>query len=87
MENKILIKLLIPEIDKEYDVFIPINRKIGNIIELLNKFYCEELNNTITLNDYTELYDSSTGERLDINLILKNTNIRNNSKLILLSNK
>ena len=38
MENKILIKLVIPEIGKEYDMFIPINRKVGNIIILFNHF-------------------------------------------------
>ena len=36
-ENKVLVKIVVPELDKSYDVLVPINRKIGNIIELLNK--------------------------------------------------
>lgn len=87
MENKILIKLVIPEIGKEYDMFVPINRKVGNIIILLNKLFSDEINNVIPLNNFTELYDGDSGERLEIDTILKNTTIRNNSKLILLSNK
>lgn len=87
MENKILIKLVIPEIGKEYDMFIPINRKVGNIIILFNKLFSDEINNVIPLNNFTELYDGDSGERLEIDTILKNTTIRNNSKLILLSNK
>ena len=87
MENKILIKLVIPEIGKEYDMFVPINRKVGNIIILLNKLFSDEINNVIPLNNFTELYDGDSGERLEIDTILKNTTIRNNSKLVLLSNK
>ncbi|MDD6272959.1 MAG: hypothetical protein PUA90_05625 [bacterium] len=87
MENKILIKLIIPEIGKEYDIFVPINRKVGNIIILFNKLFSDEINNIISINNFTELYDGDSGERLEIDTILKNTKIRNNSRLILLSNK
>ena len=30
MKNKVLVQLIIPEIDKKYDVLLPINKKIGN---------------------------------------------------------
>ena len=87
MENKILIKLIIPEIGKKFDIFVPINRKVGNIIILFNKLFSDEINNVIPLNNFTELYDGDTGEKLEIDTILYNTKIRNNSRLILLSNK
>ena len=44
MKNKVLVHLLIPEIDQEYDVFIPINIRIGTVIELLNKSLMELTN-------------------------------------------
>ena len=44
MKNKVLVHLLIPEIDQEYDVFIPINVRIGTVIELLNKSLMELTN-------------------------------------------
>jgi hypothetical protein len=37
MKNKVIVKILVPEIYESYDVYLPINKKIGNIIELLNK--------------------------------------------------
>ncbi len=87
MQNKVLIKLLIPEIDEEYDLFLPINKKIGNIIDLLNKAITEISNGAYIGNNYTELINSTTGEQYPINVLVKNTSIRNNTKLVLLTNK
>ena len=32
MKNKVLIELIVPEIDEKYNLYIPINKRIGNII-------------------------------------------------------
>ena len=37
MNNKVLIKLYVPNIDKDYDIWIPINKRIYNVINLLIK--------------------------------------------------
>ena len=29
MKNKVLVKLIVPDIDETYDIFLPINKKIG----------------------------------------------------------
>ena len=44
MKNKVLVDLIVPEIDEEYSVYLPINKKIGNIIILLNKAIYELTN-------------------------------------------
>ena len=50
MKNKILIQLLVPDIGEEYNVYIPINKKIGNIIVLLTK----------AINEFeSEIYDKN----------------------------
>ena len=41
MKNKILIELVVPDIDEIYNVYIPINKRIGNIIILLAKAVSE----------------------------------------------
>ncbi len=87
MENKVLVKLLVPEIDEEYDIFLPINKKIGNIIILLNKAINEMSNNVFIENNYSELYNATTGQTYEPNILLNDTNIRNNTKLILISNR
>ena len=82
--NKVLIKVYVPYIGEEYDVFIPINKKIGTIkILLINAIKeiaeCSELNiNTL------KIYDKITGKKLDNNILVKDSNLENGSKLILL---
>ncbi len=87
MENKVLVKLLVPEIDEVFDLFLPINKKIGNVINLLVKAIGELSNNAFQGDNFTELINANTGEIYKINELLKNTNIRNNTKLVLLTNK
>ena len=41
MNNKILIEIEIPSIEKKYDVFIPINKKVGTIKKLLEQALVE----------------------------------------------
>ena len=35
--NKILVKLYVPMIEEQYDVWIPLNKRIYNVINLLIK--------------------------------------------------
>lgn len=84
MKNKILIELIVPDINEVYNLYIPINRKIGNIIELLNKAINELSNNNYVGSKKTNLYSRLTGEKYSINSLVRETDIRNGSKLILL---
>lgn len=84
MNNKVLIGLIIPNLDEKYDIYLPINKKIGSIIELLQKAVFELSNGIYVATNITFLYNYETGEKYDINEIVKNTNIRNGSKLVLM---
>lgn len=83
-DNKILIKLIVPELDKTYDLFIPISKKVGNIIKLVNKGL-EELNNDVYFgNKHQFLYNRYTGVRYNVNSLIYETDIRNDTILILI---
>lgn len=84
MKNKVLVELYIPSIDEIYNLYLPANRKIGNIITLLNKSLFELTNGTFVGTDTTMLYNRLTGERYGVDLILRETNIRNGASLVLL---
>ena len=86
MKNKVLVSLLIPEIDEKFDIYLPINKKIGNIIILLNQAINELTNNEFQLSNKNTLYNINTKEKYQPNVLLADTNIRNGSQLILLSN-
>ena len=84
MKNKVLIELIVPDIYEVYNIYIPINRKIGNLIELLNKSIGELSDNNYIGSNRTSLYNRDTGEKYSFNSLVRETNIRNGSSLILL---
>lgn len=84
MKNKVLVELFVPTIDEIYNLYLPVNRKIGNIIALINKSLSEITNGEFIGNEQTMLYNRSTGEMYTANVFLRDTNIRNGSSLVLL---
>ena len=86
MKNKVLVNLIVPEIDRNFDLYLPITKKIGNISNLLNKTISEISNGEYKESITDILYNVTTGERYYPDVLLVNTNIRNGTKLVLLSN-
>jgi len=85
MNNKVLVKLIVPEIDTTYDIYLPVNKKIGNILILLNKAISELSGGDFQISEFNSLYNSSTNEKYSSDILLANTNIKNGTKLILLT--
>ena len=85
MKNKILVELKVPEIDETYSVYLPINKKMGNIIILLNKAISEMSGGNLKLSNFNTLYNAQTGKDYEVDVILSATDIRNGTKLVLLS--
>ncbi len=83
MRNKVLVELVVPEIDEVYHIYLPVNRKVGNIIVLLEKALFELTNGIYQSNNQVKLYSGDTGKPYEGNLLLKNTTIRNGSRIIL----
>lgn len=84
MKNKVLVQLIVPDIEKSFDIYLPINKRIGNIIVLLNKSIAELTKGTYQGTNKTGLYNSETGEKYLVDDLLRNTTIRNGAKLVLL---
>ncbi len=80
--NKVLIKLVIPEIDKYYDILIPVNKKVGNIIELFNKALTELNSDAYVSSNKRCLYNKYSGIRYNFNSFIYETDIRNDTILI-----
>lgn len=84
MKNKVLVHLLIPEIDESYDIFVPINVRIGTVIKLLNKSLVELTSGVYQEKVGRRLYNVSDSSVYDPNLLVRNTNIRNGVTVILM---
>lgn len=82
--NKVLVKLYVPILEEIYDVWLPSQQKIYNVICLLVKAI-NELNDEIYgLVDMPMLYDKFTAEPFDLDLTIKDSTIRSGAELILI---
>lgn len=84
MKNKVLVELIIPEIDEIYNVYLPVNRRIGNTIVLVEKVLTELTNGVYQTNPNAKLYNTITGQRYDVDELIRNTDIRNGTSVVLL---
>ena len=84
MNNKILIELEIPLIEKRYDLFIPINKKVGTVKNLIENAIVGLTDSADVLKDDSNLFSKGTGEILDVNKTVRDTNLRNGSRIILI---
>ena len=84
MDNKILIKLYVPMIEKNYDLFVPINKKIEQVIQLVGEAISDLTDGGYILKNDTLLCDKMTGKIYDNNLYVKEAGIKNGTELLLI---
>lgn len=82
--NKLLVIVYVPLLDEKYDVFIPINKKIGTIKKIIINTINELTNNSLTNIEKMRLYDKDSSKLYDNNIYVKNSNIVNGTVLMLL---
>lgn len=83
MENKILVELMVPELEVSYDIFIPVTKRVGNLIALLVKAI-SELGIEYEFDSKLALYNRFTAEKYNPNSLVYETNIKNGTILILM---
>lgn len=86
MKNKVLIKLIVPEVSESYDLFIPVNEYIWRIVKLLVKAVCDLSDNALDIGKDYYLINIENNTIYQNNQIVINTDIRNSSKIMLISN-
>lgn len=82
--NKILVKLYIPTVGRQYDVWIPINRRIHNVIRLMVKAINELTDGEYCPQVMPLLYDKHTAFAYDVNMTIRESSIDNGSEIVLL---
>lgn len=83
-KNKILIELYIPLIEKKYDLYIPISKKIGTIKKLIEEGLTELSDHAYIIKEDTNLYSKETGKIYDVNQSVRETDLKNGSRIILI---
>ena len=85
MKNKVLIKLIVPELDETFDIFIPVNEVIWKIKKLMIKSISDLSGVDLNFQENYALINKDNSRIYSNNEIVINTDIRNASELILIS--
>ena len=83
-KNKILVELSIPSIEKTYDLYIPINKKIGTVKGLIEQSLVELTDRAYEIREDTNFFSKETGEIYNVNSTVVDTDLENGSRIILM---
>lgn len=83
MNNKILVIVKVPFIEMEFEMYIPINKKIGYVKQMIISSIKERADGN--LDDVSlKLFDKETGSVFNNNIYVKESSIRNGTVLFLI---
>lgn len=83
MDYKILIKLFLPELEQDFEMYIPVNRTIGQVIELMNKVVNDITLNVYPIKDGLQLMNRRNNTLYNYDDLVRNTDIRNGTELVM----
>lgn len=84
MDNKVFIIVQVPLIEERYEVYIPVGRKIHKVTSILAKAVSELSGGHYPIKENATLYNKVTGKPYNINMTVKDTDIRNGTIVILI---
>ena len=82
MKDKVLVNIYVPFIEKKYEVFLPVGKKIGEITYLIGNSLNDITGGYYIYKKNERLYNRQTGKEYNSNEYLKFTNIRNGTELV-----
>lgn len=82
--NKLLITINVPLLSEKYEVYIPINKKMGTIKKILIETINELSENSLVNTENMNLYNKEDCKLYSNDIYVKDSNIHNGSVLILL---
>lgn len=87
MKNKVLIKLIVPEIDFFFDLFVPTNEILWKVKKMIIKSINDLTGDSLDSTKEYVLINKTTGQIYSENITIYNSDIRNASELILIQEK
>ena len=84
MNNKVLINVDVPELDIDYDLFIPVNELVWKINKLVIKSISDLSGVPLNPNDKYIFINKINNKVYNNNEVIIDTDIRNGTELILL---
>ena len=82
--NKVFIVVEVPLIGERYEVYIPIGKKIHKVSSILAKAVSELSGGHYPSKKDVTIYSKATGKPYNVNITVKDSDIRNGSEIILI---
>lgn len=83
MEYKVLVKLYLPEIEQSYDMYIPVNKTVSQVIVLFNQVVNDITANLYPIRDDLKLVNRRNNKVYDYSTVIRDTDISNGTELVM----
>ena len=83
MDFRVYVTLEVPILDTSYELLVPIDRRIHDLIELLRE-NIKELKANYYKDKIPNIFNKSNGTLYDMNLLIKDSDIKTGTRLILI---
>ena len=84
MNNKVLVQVYVPIIQEKYDILIPNNKRLSNVLILLKKAINELSESWFPTDANVSLFNQETGQKYDLSLTVWEAKIGNGTRLIII---
>lgn len=82
--NKVLVEIMLPAADRIFDVYIPLDSKMGEVLQMVNMALSDLSEGKYQARKDAILCDAETGIIYNINLEVAELEIKNGSRLLLI---
>lgn len=83
MEYKVLIKLFVPEVEQSFEMYIPVNKTVSQVIFLMNKVVNDITLGSYPIKDTIKLINRRSNVQYDLSKLIRNTDIKNGTELVI----
>ena len=83
MDFRVYVIIYAPILEKKYEVLVPIDRRVHDLVSLLKKSIPELSSDYYTANQ-PNIYNKISGNVYDMNTIIKDSDIRTGTRLLLI---
>lgn len=84
MKNKVLTEIYVPSVDEVYNIYLPLNKNVAESIVLIGKSIAE-ISRIEDMNyENLAMYNKDTGLLYQPDKLIRETNIRNGTRLIIM---
>ena len=84
MNNKVLVEILVPAAAQKYDVYIPLESKMSEVVIMVAGALSDLSNGKYKATNEAILCDADTGAIFDVNIEVAELGIKNGSHLMLI---